>query len=42
MLKPVEDIYLFGGKSRNEDGILMASNEIHKLSIGEWDVNDGL
>lgn len=38
MLKPVEDIYLFGGKSRNEDSILMASNEIHKLSIGQWDV----
>lgn len=34
ILNPVEDIYLFGGKSTNEDGALTMSNEIHKLSIG--------
>lgn len=37
VLNPVEDIYLFGGKSTNQDGTLTTSNEIHKLSIGEWD-----
>ncbi|CAJ1071095.1 rab9 effector protein with kelch motifs isoform X1 [Xyrichtys novacula] len=28
-----KDIYLFGGKSTNEDGTEASSNEIHKLSI---------
>lgn len=36
MFNPVEDIYLFGGKSTNEDGTVTSSNEIHKLSICEW------
>lgn len=31
----IQDIYLFGGKSVNEDGTVTSSNEIHKLSIGE-------
>lgn len=31
----MEDIYLFGGKSTNEDGTVTSSSEIHKLSIGE-------
>lgn len=37
MFNLVEDIYLFGGKSTNDDGTMTTSSEIHKLSIGEWD-----
>lgn len=37
MWNPVEDIYLFGGRSTNEDGTFTTSNEIHKLSLGKWD-----
>ncbi|XP_059213653.1 uncharacterized protein zmp:0000001301 [Centropristis striata] len=35
-----KDIYLFGGKSKNEDGTVTSSNEIHKLSISKmkWKV----
>ncbi|XP_072228179.1 uncharacterized protein [Leuresthes tenuis] len=35
-----KDIYLFGGKSKNEDGTTTSSNEIHKLSIAKmkWKV----
>ncbi|XP_060917881.1 rab9 effector protein with kelch motifs [Labrus mixtus] len=35
-----KDIYLFGGKSTNEDGTESSSNEIHKLSIAKmkWKV----
>ncbi|KAL7376827.1 hypothetical protein ABVT39_016593 [Epinephelus coioides] len=35
-----KDIYLFGGKSTNEDGTVTSSNEIHKLSISKmkWKV----
>ncbi|XP_063746443.1 uncharacterized protein zmp:0000001301 [Eleginops maclovinus] len=35
-----KDIYLFGGKSANEDGTETSSNEIHKLSISKmkWKV----
>ncbi|XP_037609013.1 rab9 effector protein with kelch motifs isoform X1 [Sebastes umbrosus] len=35
-----KDIYLFGGKSTNEDGMMTSSNEIHKLSISKmkWKV----
>ncbi|XP_069025104.1 rab9 effector protein with kelch motifs [Embiotoca jacksoni] len=35
-----KDIYLLGGKSTNEDGMVTSSNEIHKLSIGKmkWKV----
>ncbi|XP_067431278.1 uncharacterized protein zmp:0000001301 [Thunnus thynnus] len=35
-----KDIYLFGGKSTNEDGSGMSSNDIHKLSIAKmkWKV----
>ncbi|XP_031711658.1 rab9 effector protein with kelch motifs [Anarrhichthys ocellatus] len=35
-----KDIYLFGGKSTNEDGTVTPSNEIHKLSISKmkWKV----
>ncbi|KAM9322313.1 uncharacterized protein KZ484_020534 [Pholidichthys leucotaenia] len=35
-----KDIYLFGGKNRNEDGPATSSNEIHKLSIAKmkWKV----
>ncbi|KAM9820177.1 uncharacterized protein ACB057_000773 [Neosynchiropus ocellatus] len=35
-----KDIYMFGGKSWNEDGTAVSSNEIHKLSIGKmkWKV----
>lgn len=36
-VKSMEDIYLFGGISKNEDGTVATSNEIHKLSIGESD-----
>lgn len=32
---PLEDIYLFGGKRSANDGMLMSSNELHKLSIGK-------
>lgn len=39
-LNPSEDIYLFGGKAKNQDGTVTSSNEIHKLSIGEWDAAD--
>lgn len=35
VFKLAEDIYLFGGKSTNDDGTVTASSEIHKLSIGE-------
>ncbi|XP_029300985.1 uncharacterized protein LOC115016971 [Cottoperca gobio] len=36
----MEDIYLFGGKSTNEDGMVTSSIEIHKLSISKmkWKV----
>uniref|UniRef100_A0A3P8TYH5 Zmp:0000001301 n=1 Tax=Amphiprion percula TaxID=161767 RepID=A0A3P8TYH5_AMPPE len=35
----VLDIYLFGGKSTNEDGVMASYNEIHKLSIKmKWKV----
>ncbi|KAI9547159.1 hypothetical protein NQZ68_019980 [Dissostichus eleginoides] len=36
----MKDIYLFGGKSTNEDGTETSSNEIHKLSISKmkWKV----
>ncbi|XP_040915701.1 rab9 effector protein with kelch motifs [Toxotes jaculatrix] len=30
-----KDIYLFGGRSTNEDGTVTSSNEIHKLSIAK-------
>ncbi|KAM8744233.1 uncharacterized protein AB9X84_018278 isoform 1-T3 [Acanthopagrus schlegelii] len=35
-----KDIYLFGGKSKNQDGTVTSSNEIHKLSIAKmkWKV----
>uniref|UniRef100_A0A8P4KKU0 Rab9 effector protein with kelch motifs n=1 Tax=Dicentrarchus labrax TaxID=13489 RepID=A0A8P4KKU0_DICLA len=35
-----KDIYLFGGKSTNDDGTVTSSNEIHKLSIAKmkWKV----
>ncbi|GLD51789.1 rab9 effector protein with kelch motifs [Lates japonicus] len=35
-----KDIYLFGGRSTNEDGTVTSSNEIHKLSIAKmkWKV----
>ncbi|XP_071322899.1 uncharacterized protein [Trachinotus anak] len=35
-----KDIYWFGGRSRNEDGTVTSSNEIHKLSIAKmkWKV----
>ncbi|XP_051794829.1 uncharacterized protein zmp:0000001301 [Acanthochromis polyacanthus] len=35
-----KDIYLFGGKSTNEDGTMASYNEIHKLSIAKmkWKV----
>ncbi|XP_025765241.1 rab9 effector protein with kelch motifs [Oreochromis niloticus] len=35
-----KDIYLFGGKSTNEDGTVTSSSEIHKLSIAKtkWKV----
>lgn len=36
-----EDVYLFGGKSANQDGALTTVNEIHKLSIGERDTAAG-
>lgn len=35
MFNLAEDIYLFGGKSTNDDGTVTTSSEIHKLSIGE-------
>ncbi|TWW66888.1 Host cell factor [Takifugu flavidus] len=37
---PLEDIYLFGGKRTTNDGTLMSSNELHKLSIAKmkWKV----
>ncbi|KAM4634154.1 uncharacterized protein ACJ7VT_009849 [Polymixia lowei] len=35
-----KDVYLFGGKTTNDDGTSTSSNEIHKLSIGKmkWKV----
>uniref|UniRef100_A0A3B4VPV9 Zmp:0000001301 n=1 Tax=Seriola dumerili TaxID=41447 RepID=A0A3B4VPV9_SERDU len=35
-----KDIYLFGGRSINEDGTVISSNDIHKLSIAKmkWKV----
>ncbi|XP_030290885.1 rab9 effector protein with kelch motifs [Sparus aurata] len=35
-----KDIYLFGGKAKNQDGTVTSSNEIHKLSIAKmkWKV----
>ncbi|XP_061837041.2 uncharacterized protein [Nerophis lumbriciformis] len=30
-----KDVYLFGGKSINDDGTVMSSNEIHKFSIAK-------
>ncbi|KAA8584612.1 hypothetical protein FQN60_008397, partial [Etheostoma spectabile] len=34
----MEDIYLFGGKTTNEDGMLTSSKEIHKLTKMKWKV----